>query len=63
MTDPKVALIVAALTLMAIGAKTVAHGATIAAKKTAHVAVRMFKHPVHSVKNGAIHETATKPQN
>jgi hypothetical protein len=59
-TDPKVVLVIAAISLMLIGAKTVAHGVVVGAKKTGHVIVRIVKHPVHSAKNGAIHEPAPK---
>jgi hypothetical protein len=54
MIDPKAALIGLALLLLAAGAKGVAHGVKVAAVKTEHAVVRVFKHPVHVVKNGAL---------
>lgn len=56
MVDPKVVLVLAALGLLVIGAKTVAVGVKTAAVKTSHAIVRVVKHPIHSIKNGAIHE-------
>lgn len=55
-TDPRIVLILVGVSLVAVGAKTVVHGVKVGTVKTAHTVVRVFKHPVHSIKNGAIHE-------
>jgi hypothetical protein len=55
-TETKAVLAGAALAVMLIGGKTVVSGVKVGAVKTSHAVVRIFRHPVHSAKNGAIHE-------
>lgn len=61
MPDARTMLILAALGIVVVGAKAVGHGVKVGAVKTEHAIVRVFRHPVHSLKNGAIHEPPPKP--
>jgi hypothetical protein len=60
MIDPKILLVLALAAGLVMGVKTAGTAIKTAAQKTAHVAVRVFKHPVHSVKNGAIHKAPSE---
>ena len=58
--DNKTILILAAAGLLTVGAKAVGTSVKAATVKTSHAVVRVFRHPVHSLKNGAIHKPESK---